>query len=187
MRGWRPGQHTHKYRVVGLAILAGYFSIGRAAGPKVNVVGLRQFLAGTITVAFEEGYHIPVVGDTFVQIPGVQQVAELDSPVSVEKLSPYRGTDTFWNQVRVAPLALADFALEQHVFDAQMFCAIFDFHVHPGVALEQIDLLIHLLVEPGEDLLTRRRQNLYHALFALDLFREMLFQANIQPQAAGDL
>ena len=151
------------------------------------MVGLRQFLAGMITIAFEEGYHVLVVGDAFIQIPGVQQVAELNSPVSVEKLSPYRGADTFWNQVRVAPLPLANFALEQHVFDAQVSRAIFDFHVHPGVALEQIDLLIHLLVEPGEDLLTRRRQNLYQGLFALDLLRETVFQADVQPQAGGDL
>ena len=112
---------------------------------------------------------------------------EAHAPVLVDKIPPRGPTDPFRDLRRIAPLVFPDLTLEQHGLDAQVFFAGGDFHVYPGVALDQCDLLIDLLVEPGQDRLAGWRQDLDQGCLILDAGGQTFRQGDIQPQAVGDL
>ncbi len=151
------------------------------------MVRLAQFLANAVAISLQEGDEILVVGDALLQVSGVQHVAEFHPAVGFNEFPPRGGADTFWNQVRVAPLVFVNLALEQHLFDFYVFLAGSDLRVHPGIALQQPHLLVHLLVETGENPLAGGGQGLYHGCLALNLLGEAVAQGDIQPQGFSGL
>ena len=63
----------------------------------------------------------------------------------VEKIFPCCGSDAFRNHSGICPLMFSNLALQQHNFYLHMFFTTLNFRIHPCIALQQFDLLIHLL------------------------------------------
>ncbi len=147
------------------------------------MVRLRQLLAGLGAIALQEGDEVAVVGDALAQVDRGDDVAVAHAAVLFEEGAPPGRADPFGRLVAVHPLRLADLALQQHDLDLKMHFAIGDLGIHPGVALEQIHLLIHLLVEPRHDRPARLRQGLGQRGFVAELRGQGRRQARIQTQA----
>ena len=111
------------------------------------MMGQGKLLARLVPVGFQKLDEVLVIGDALVEILGVQHVPVLDLAVGVQKFTPGGGADAVRRLIRFTPLVFVDFSLTEHFFDQCMFFPVFNFHIHPGIALDQFDLLVNLLIE----------------------------------------
>ena len=153
--------------------------------------GLGKLLPCTVPICLQKFNLVFVIGDAFLQILGIQHMAEAYPVMGIEKFPPRCRPDPFRNHPRVIPLVFFDFPVTQHIFDHQMLFTDLNLGIHPRVALEQFDLLIHLIIKLREERLAGRGKNFHQAGFILcpcNAFSQSFIQSqlvgNFNPRGA---
>ncbi|OQB01400.1 MAG: hypothetical protein BWY25_01177 [Chloroflexi bacterium ADurb.Bin222] len=183
--GRRPGQHPHENGVVGLAVFARYFTVKRAAAAEIHMIGLREFLPRFVAVAAQEGDEVAIVDDALAQIARVRQMAIAHPAMFLFEGLPCLGAHTLRRRAAF-PIGLADFAFQQQHFDGEMRLTAGNFGVNPGVALQEVDLLIHLLVQARHDGCTGRFEQRDQSGFIPQCRRDAGLQRGIEAQIFGE-